>query len=130
MLLLAAALLSKGTAIFAQHDGLLVSTTPVAAGPEVPRAGAAEVRKATVTTRTSLELQAVDELLIVGSTDKGGLYDVEIMDEQGRVLRRERMELPPGHRLLPISVDGLVAGQYVASISSLHHRQVLRFRRD
>ena len=130
MLLLAAALLAQSPALHAQHDELLVSTTPVADGSVTPTAGPTEVRNETMTKRAALELQAVDELLIVGSTDKGGLYDVEIMDERGRVLRRERMELPPGHRLLPISVDGLVAGQYVASISSLHHRQVLRFRRD
>ena len=130
MLLLTAALLAQGPALYAQHDGLLVSTTPVADGPGKPDAGAAVVRNATMTKRVALELQAVDQLLIVGSTDKGGLYDVEIMDEQGRVLRRERLELAQGHRLLPISVDGLLAGNYVASISGPQDRQVLRFRCD
>jgi hypothetical protein len=130
MLLLAATLLAHGPALYAQHDGLLVSTTSVPDGRDEPKAGAAGVRNVTVTQRTSLELQAVDELLIVGSTDRGGLYDVEIMDEQGRVLRRHRLQLAKGHRLLPLSVAGLVAGKYVASISSPHDRQVLRFRRD
>jgi phosphoribosyl-dephospho-CoA transferase len=130
MLLLAAAMLAQSPALYAQHDELLVSTTPVADGPVTPTAGPAEVRNEAMTKRAAMELQAVDELLIVGSTDQGGLYQVEIMDEQGRVLRRESMELPQGHRLLPISVDGLLAGNYVASISGPHERQVLRFRCD
>jgi hypothetical protein len=130
MLLLAAALLAQGSALYAQHDGLLVSTTPVADVPGSLTERTIEVRNETMTKRAALELQAVDELLIVGSTDQGGLYQVEIMDEQGRVLRRESMELPQGHRLLPIAVDGLLAGNYVASISGPHERQVLRFRCD
>jgi hypothetical protein len=130
MLLLAAALLAQGSALYAQHDGLLVSTTPVADGPGSPSARAIEVRNETITKRAAMELQAVDELLIVSSTDRGGVYDVEIMDEQGRLLRHERLELPQGHRLLPIAVDGLLAGNYVASISGPQERQVLRFRCD
>jgi hypothetical protein len=130
MLLLAAALLAQGPTLYAQQDGLLVSTTPVADVSVTPTARTIEVRNETMTKRAAMELQAVDELLIVGSTDQGGLYEVEIMDEQGRVLRRDRMELAQGYRLLPISVDGLLAGNYVASISGPHQRQVLRFRRD
>ncbi len=130
MLLLAATLLAHSPALHAQHDGLLVSTSAVAEGPGTPTARAIEVRNGSTTKRASMELQAVDELLIVGSTDRGGVYDVEIMDEQGRLLRHERLELPQGHHLLPIAVDGLLAGNYVASISGPHERQVLRFRCD
>lgn len=130
MLLLAAALLALSPALYAQHDALLVSTTPVADGPATPGARTIEVRNGSVTKRAAMELKVAEELLIVGSTDRGAVYDVEIMDEQGRTIRRQRLELPQGHRLLPISVDGLLTGQYVARISGPQERQVLRFRRD
>ncbi len=130
-LLFATALLAPALPLLAQDEFLVVSTTTVADGPGTSSARTPHVRIERTSTRGALELQAVDELLIVGSTDQGGTSHVEIRDEQGQLVRQCTTSLSEGRRLLPFSVEGLLPGRYVASISGPRaDRQVLRFRRD
>lgn len=129
-LVLATALLAPTCSLMAQEDLLVLSTTNASDGPGTSSVPATDVRRERTGTRASHELQAVNELLIVGSTDQGGTYAVEIRDEQGLLVRHFTTSLSAGRRLLPFSVEGLVPGRYVASITGPRDRQVLRFRCD
>lgn len=97
---------------------------------EVPAAASVAVLEAPRAARVLELLPPARQLMVSYVTDSIGLVEVDILDEQGRTVRRSSTTAQAGRNRLPIDVSGLAAGNYVARIGARGAAGIVRFRRD
>ena len=128
-----AALLCSGPIAFGQ-DGLMASndlrTTRMDSAGE---AGTSSPRPINVPItddgHSGDELVGTRQLVIAFSEGKARAFSVDILNERGHCVRTFAFAEAPGRTAVPVSVDGLAQGRYVARIAREGQVRMVRFRR-
>lgn len=75
------------------------------------------------------ELVGTRQLVIAFREGEARPFSVDILNEQGRCVRTYAFDEASGRKAVPVSVEGLAQGRYVARVAREGQIRLVRFRR-